>query len=69
MTCILIFSHMIPYLKHLSLTQTFPVLCDAYTHQNLSSSQQIFPILWKQAVVVPVFKEGKAAVENSQHLF
>jgi len=30
---------------------------------NLSSSQQIFPILWKQAAVV--FKEGKAALENN----
>jgi hypothetical protein len=32
---------------------------------NLSSSQQIFPILWKQAAVVPIFKEGKAALESN----
>jgi hypothetical protein len=32
---------------------------------NLRLSQQIFPILWKQAAVVPVFKEGKAALKNN----
>jgi hypothetical protein len=32
---------------------------------NLGSSQRIFPILWKQAAVVPVFKEGMAALENN----
>ena len=31
---------------------------------NLSSSQQIFPTLWKQAAVFPIFKEGKAALVN-----
>jgi hypothetical protein len=32
---------------------------------SLSSSQQIFTILWKQAAVVSVFKEGKAALKNN----
>jgi hypothetical protein len=32
---------------------------------NLSSLRQIIPILYKQAAVVPVFKEGKAALKNN----
>jgi len=36
---------------------------------NISSSQRIFPILWMLAAVVPVFKEGKAALVNNPSPF
>jgi len=32
---------------------------------NINSSQRIFPTLWKQAAVIPVFREGKAALVNN----
>jgi hypothetical protein len=32
---------------------------------DLSLSQQHFPILWKQAAIVPVLKEGNSAAVNN----
>jgi hypothetical protein len=32
---------------------------------NLSLAQRIFPTLWKEVSVVPIFKKGKTALVNN----